>query len=214
MSAFCKTKLHLLFRNFSQGVSSCMSTSRSKMNIHNIFVHFIVTSLLWCTASSQSCSNTHNVSTIISYSIHGPSVNDLIGANAYNTIILASGLSFTQSINQRIGLTTFGGNKETGNVTTKLQSLYKGNFLDLISDAIFPTTPDYENEWGNVASEAITLAINSLSGESGRQKYHVIFSATIPLSMGFGSQTTPSNTDDVCTPSIIAKQSGMLLFEK
>ena len=156
---------------------------------------------------SQGCSNTHDVSTMISYSIHGPSVNGYIGADTYNTIVKDAVAAFTQASNQKVAVTTFGGNSLTGNFKDEILTLTTGTGALVATTIDNNPTPDYENEYGNVASGAINSAISQLPWEDGRQKYHVIFSATIPLATGIGSATKPSNTDNPCSQSIY----GMLL---
>ena len=178
-----------------------------------LLIDAILTLILFTNVSSQSCSDTHNVSTMISYSIHGQSVNDYIGATLYNNIIKEAATAFTQSsANQKVGVTAFGG-INGGDSIWELLSLQSGDGTD-VSTAIDGFTPDYSNNYGNTASEAIATAIDALEGETERQKYHIIFSATIPLSNGFGQGTTPSYIDDICTLSVTAKQKSMFSDNK
>ena len=181
-----------------------MSKSRPKMCK---LVYLLVATFLLNSASSQGCPDTHSVSTWISYSIHGPSVNDLIGADTFNNIVKGASAAFTQSSNnQKVGVVAFGGNG-VGQLWVR-QGLTTGDGAT-VATAIDNSVADYSNNYGNVASAAISTANTALQTENGRQKYHVIFSATIPLANGFSSTTKPSNLDDICSQAIISKRYGM-----
>ena len=133
---------------------------------------------------------------MISFSIHGPSVNDYIGSDTFNNIVKDATSSFIQPSNQKIGLTAFGG-ITGGNATHQLLTLTNGDASD-VANAIDAMTIDYANNYGNLASKAIDIANAELRDEAPRQKYHVIFTATLPLINGKGSSTTPSDIDDIC----------------
>lgn len=134
-------------------------------------------SILIYTVYSQNCGNSHDVSTMISYSIHGPSVTS-IGADTYINIVKGATAAFTQS-GQRVGVTAFGGIAagsglpDEGIFKWELSGLVTGDG-STVASYIDGFTPAYDNNWGNTALGAITTANTELSGEDGRDRKSVV----------------------------------------
>ena len=121
-------------------------------------------SILIYTAYSQSCGNTHSVSTYISFSIHGPSVNDLIGADAFNTVVKDASSAFMQSSSsQKVAVRAFGGIVQ-GADSTELLGLTAGDATD-VTAAIDGMSVNYALNYGNVVANAITNANSALEGD-------------------------------------------------
>eukprot|EP00486_Rosalina_sp_Unknown_P000036 CAMPEP_0201564396 /NCGR_PEP_ID=MMETSP0190_2-20130828/2683_1 /ASSEMBLY_ACC=CAM_ASM_000263 /TAXON_ID=37353 /ORGANISM="Rosalina sp." /LENGTH=919 /DNA_ID=CAMNT_0047980545 /DNA_START=244 /DNA_END=3003 /DNA_ORIENTATION=- len=149
---------------------------------------------------------------MISFSIHGASVNDLIGATAFNNVVKGAAAAFLQSSNQKVGVLNFGGiNGDSSSLSDQLRALSTGTAAD-VTTAIDGMSVVYADHTANVAQRAMTDANAALSGESGRQKYHVIFSATIPLANGKGTSTTPTDIDNICIPARAAKAAGIQTY--
>eukprot|EP01084_Bolivina_argentea_P011538 21560_1 len=167
---------------------------------------FSLLSLLFYTAYAQ-CTTSHSQSgqtLLLSVSVNGKQVGKL-GVSEYLSIVEAAANAIAPSTG-RMGLNIFGGTVAPIVATQTKLNLGTNTWSGLQSAISNLETTDFDAHWGNSVSDAIQFANNaSWTG----QRYHVLFSAGIPLSTGWGTATTSLNFQDPCTDSIAAKKNNI-----
>ena len=147
-----------------------------------------------------SCNNGNDAAVLFSTSVNGVSLNR-IGQDDYFNFITKAADMVSQSTGI-FGLYAF------GNSGTSIIALSTAtNDYSSIDSSItnIPTQIDIDAGHGNNVGVTVTNAINEFSGITGRQKYHVIFSAGFPLS-DFGTSTKLNNNNNPCGNAASSKQ--------
>eukprot|EP00486_Rosalina_sp_Unknown_P012169 CAMPEP_0201593762 /NCGR_PEP_ID=MMETSP0190_2-20130828/191276_1 /ASSEMBLY_ACC=CAM_ASM_000263 /TAXON_ID=37353 /ORGANISM="Rosalina sp." /LENGTH=716 /DNA_ID=CAMNT_0048053093 /DNA_START=61 /DNA_END=2211 /DNA_ORIENTATION=+ len=152
-----------------------------------------------------SCNNGNDAAVLFSTSINGVSLNRIGQENYFNFITKAADI-VSQSTGL-FGLFAFGSSR------TSISTLSTTDYSSIdLSIASIPTQFDIDTEYGNVVAASVTNAISEFSSITGRQKYHIIFSAGFPLFSDFGSSTRLNNYDNPCTNAPSSKQQNIQTF--